>query len=162
MTTPHLNPLPVWQIATDGAHNPVLGVSTWAWVDHTGRHRSGTVPHHYPANPLSAELCAIDDALTHAPTHCPVVVLVDSKDALRVIHRSKPPHKRHRSLLARIRRSLDARPPQTRAEVTYVQGHSGHPLNEAADQLAVATRRSYENPTAPPHTGTGAASGWAA
>jgi ribonuclease HI len=132
-------------IATDGSRSKLS--SSWAWVTNSGRYGSGSGP---ARNPLCAEVLAISEALKSAPKLRPVVLISDSKWA--VSHARKVRQDPECSALLECHglpaAVLCATQARIRAHmnVTYrwVRGHAGDPLNEAADRLAVHTRRCHE------------------
>lgn len=132
-------------IATDGSHSK--SSSAWAWVTSSGRHGSGAGP---ARNPLCAEILALGEALRAAPRLRPAVLISDSKWA--VSHARSVRQDPGCSALMECQGLPAAVLGATqvlirkRTNVTYrwVRGHAGNPLNEAADRLAVHTRRCHE------------------
>jgi ribonuclease HI len=88
-----------------------------------------------------AELTAILRVLEATPKSAPLLVHTDSKYAIGVLSQGWKA-KANQELVARIREALAAR---ANVRLSYVPGHSGVPMNERADELAVEavkTRRS--------------------
>ncbi|MFC9786539.1 ribonuclease H family protein [Rhodococcus sp. NPDC127528] len=93
---------------------------------------------------LAGELLAIKHALKRFP-HRDLHILTDSRGALGCLTLPRAALLDRYdgevvTTVARIR-ELSAR---RRVRYTWVRAHSGHPLNEAADRLAVAARRNHE------------------
>lgn len=84
-----------------------------------------------------AELAAIQLAITTHQGPRPLRILSDSKPAVAAINDPGNAPERARSLVDRINAKRQGR----QIEIQWVKGHAGHDLNEAADRLAVATRR---------------------
>ena len=132
-------------IATDGSRSK--SSSAWAWVTSSGRFGSGAGP---TQNPLCAEILAISEALKASPRFQPVVLVSDSQWA--VSHARNVQQDPECSALLECHGLSAAVLCATqvlirkRMNVTYqwVQEHAGNPLNEAADRLAVHTRRCHE------------------
>lgn len=131
-------------IATDGSsgNRPVSG---WAWVTEGGAYRAGTIS---SRTILVAELHGILEALRSTPAGQPVLILTDSRPALTLIEETNRRGViRDRSGIAgakdtayalhKIRLEASRRP----VRFEWVKGHAEHPLNEAADRLAVQARR---------------------
>ena len=137
--------MPPLMIATDGSHSRTS--SAWAWITESGLHGSGAGR---TLNPLAAEILAIKHALKHAPKKRPVILLSDSKWAISHARRVQQDPKCSAMLecqglsLSVLTTTMSLI--RKRENVTYkwVKGHAGNPLNEAADRLAVHTRRCHE------------------
>lgn len=123
-------------IATDASVGLGRGSAGIACVDDRGHYQSR---HISSRDVLYCELEAISMALAWRPSR--LQILTDSRLAIRLIAgHSRPKTAVLARVVGRIRRQLAGR------EVTteWVRGHSGHQLNEAADQLAMAARRRFE------------------
>jgi ribonuclease HI len=103
-----------------------------------------------PARTLQAELRAMAAALAAVPETHPVTVLSDSRSAVGFMQFWRDGHdvmpggydparaSGREATLARLARR--AREAGDRITVTWLPGHSGHPLNDAAHQLARMAR----------------------
>ncbi|TJZ76989.1 hypothetical protein FCG67_14090 [Rhodococcus oryzae] len=93
---------------------------------------------------LEGELLAIKHALTRFP-HRDLHVLTDSRAALASLSmtRSDLIERRSGAVMAAVTRIHELSAGR-RVRFSWVRGHSGHRLNEAAHRLAVATRRNHE------------------
>jgi ribonuclease HI len=88
-----------------------------------------------------AELMAILRVIEATPKDSPLLVHTDSSYAIGVLQKGWKA-KANQELIARIKKALAAR---GNVRLSYVPGHSGVPMNERADELAVEavkTRRS--------------------
>ncbi len=136
---------------------------SWAYLTTDGHYGLGTsiVPGNVvggrpapngsdPERTLQAELRAMANALQVIPAGTPVTILSDSKDAIGFMHLWRTGHQvwpsgynperagGRESTLGRLaRRALEDGDAIT---VDWVPGHTGHPLNEAADALARMAR----------------------
>lgn len=90
-------------------------------------------------NSLAGELAAVELALDTLPAVDWLVVLTDSQAA--VLHLSANRPRAQRPDVAAIVARIDRKRAGRQVCVRWVRGHSGHPLNEAADRAALATRR---------------------
>lgn len=151
---PPANParlLPVLTAATDGS--AVNGTSTrtagYGWVLEDGRHGFGTLK----APTLMSEVAAIHDLLQTTKHTQPLVILTDARQAIKIvtdlqagtpIAQAAPSlgSVRFQRRLTELTEQLQAR--QGRLRFEWVKGHSGHPMNEAADRLAVLARREVD------------------
>lgn len=131
--------------ATDGSVGFRRGqnLSGWGWLTSSGRYDNGTHP---GGDILSAELVAIHRLLKSTPVTRPLTVLVDSQAALGVIEalRSEDPSRAPVPAghdMKRILGRIADRCAQRDVTFEWVRGHSGHPLNDGADRLAVQARR---------------------
>lgn len=133
--------LDILYAATDGGvPNNDLSPATYAAITAEGSHWSGTVR---TRSSRIAELRAVHELLVNTSRHRRTVVLLDSKDAIRNLVAARdeglvPPGSP--AWLKIMPRLLDGRPVSFR----WVRGHSGHPLNEGADDLARQARRFAE------------------
>lgn len=95
---------------------------------------------------VEAELAAIALALKHFRFRRKMHIFTDSQSAVALIEGTRAPRTRAISaLLAEIAERSAGRG----IDVLWVRGHNGFPLNEAADRLAMARRRSTEMDTNP-------------
>ncbi len=132
---------PPLTVATDASKGGRRGVGI-AFVTEHGRYRQAVLRR--GSSVLLGELHAIDLAVAGNP-HRDLIILSDSLDSVRALrgdaaHRARPLGGEAESLVARIRQRCAGR--SVRFE--WVRGHSGHPLNEIADRLALAARRAVE------------------
>jgi len=140
---------PPIQAATDGSFSRHAQQGGWGWVTSGGDFGFGRVS---CREPVHAELCALRALLAAIPAAQPVTVHCDSRAAIRLVHDLRPlrgegawrdPSARTghaRVALHAIRDLLAQRPGPV--QLRWVRGHSGHPLNEGADRLALHARRS--------------------
>lgn len=134
-------------VGTDGACKGNPGPTGWAWYVDADRWRSGAMGRQ--TNNVG-ELEAILRALVDIPADIPVHVLTDSDYALKAVTVWWKAWKRKGWLLR------DGKPVKNRERIElivdmvgwrsapttfeWVKGHSGHPLNDPADRLAVRAR----------------------
>ena len=134
-------------VGTDGACKPNPGPSGWAWVVDRDCWQSGALGEQ--TNNI-AELHAILAALGAIPRQQDVRILTDSQYAVKALNTWGPGWRRNGWM------TRDGKPVQNREYlqligdvirdrsgstlVEWVRGHAGHPLNEAADRLAVRAR----------------------
>jgi len=141
-------------VATDGACSGNPGPAGWAWVDEHGRWAHGS---HLRSTNQAVELEALLQAITHHSDVRHLTVELDSAYAMNTYLSWMDAHKRrgwhtadgkptsNRDLIAGLVAARDARqlaglPP---VRLVKVKGHARpgtHPLNEAADDRAVAAR----------------------
>ena len=88
---------------------------------------------------LVGELLAIDLAVSSFRNH-PLHVLTDSRAALACLAAGQP----NRGQVAKTVNHIHSLSRGRRVRFSWVRGHAGHPLNEAAHRLAVAARRGHE------------------
>lgn len=137
--------------AADGSALGNPGPAGWAWVIDRERWRSGGWPR---ATNNQGELMAVLDLLhaTASLAEEPLTVLCDSQYVINSVTQWMPGWKRrgwrkadgkpvlNRDLLERLDEALQGR--DVRFE--WVKGHAGHPLNEAADDLARAAATAFQ------------------
>lgn len=126
------------------------------------RWEAGSLPE---ATSIVAELTAIYRLLLAAPPQVPLLVLSDSEFAVNVCMKWAKAWKRNgwrkrdgepvanKALVAALEEVLRTR--KAKVEVEWVRGHSGHPLNEAADRLATGVNAAASKAAAPKVTGPG-------
>jgi ribonuclease HI len=139
----HAVPAGAWQAFTDGAcsGNPGPAGSGIVLVAPGGKMHEG-FDYLGEATNNVAELTAILRALEWIPPSAgAIVVHTDSKYAIGVLTKGWKA-KANQELIAKTRRLVE----QRGADLKYVPGHSGVPLNERADELAreaITSRRSH-------------------
>lgn len=135
-------PLPELVVATDASKcSRRRGVGV-ACVRADGIHRQKMIPD--VQSVLAGELLAIKLALGSFRGH-PLHVLTDSRAALACLDAGHP----NSGLVAKTVDTINYLSRGRRVRFSWVRGHSGHPLNEAAHRLAVAARRGHEAHIAP-------------
>lgn len=140
-------PLPKRIIAaTDGSAGKSARVTGYGFITDHGHYGHGTSK---ATTALDAELAGISRVLTETPTTVPLTVLVDSRQAITIAETLKttPPTTRRRGASREIQHKLHTRLADRDVTFRWVRGHSGNPLNEAADRLAVLARRSAQMKT---------------
>lgn len=131
-------------VATDGGSSPNPGPSGWAWVDEHRSYGAGSIPH--GTNNI-AELTALEQALLAHPARS-LHIVYDSKYAVMSVTEWGPSWKSsgktgkaNQKQIFRIMALLEKREKANLiTEFEWVKGHSGHPLNELADQVATRMR----------------------
>lgn len=137
--------------AADGSALGNPGPAGWAWVIDRDQWRAGGWPR---ATNNQGELMAVLDLLhateTRADEH--LTVLCDSQYVINSVTKWMPGWKRrgwrkadgkpvlNRELLERLDEALRGRD----VSFEWVKGHAGHPLNEAADDLARAAATAFQ------------------
>ncbi|MFE3292789.1 ribonuclease H family protein [Rhodococcus sp. NPDC059234] len=139
---PRAREQPELTVATDASKSSARRGVGVACVSEEGDRRQKMYPE--VKTVLAGELLAIKHALKRFP-HRDLHILTDSRGALECLTLTRSALlDRYDSevvtTVARIR-GLSAR---RRVRYSWVPAHSGHPLNEAADRLAVAARRNHE------------------
>lgn len=138
-------------VATDASVGHVRGqaLAGIAWVSAAGDYEIGVCPTRVP---LVGELTAIQRALATADPRRPLTLLVDCRPAIdaltTVVSSGRIPtaariREDHR--IARLLRQITVELRRRPVELTWVKGHSGDPLNDVADRLAVQARRCAQN-----------------
>ena len=124
-------------IATDASRgrNGAAGI---AWISAEGRYNSRMID----VNAIAEAEHAIDDATSREPNR-KIVILSDSRQALGALSGKRSPHWATGKRLSQLNqmRSLIR---DHGIQLKWVRGHSGDPLNELADRLAVHRRRCTE------------------
>ena len=137
--------------AADGSALGNPGPAGWAWFIDDAHWRAGGWPR---ATNNQGELMAVLDLLraTAGRADEPLVVLCDSQYVINSVTQWMPGWKRrgwrkadgkpvlNRELLEALDEALQGR--EVRFE--WVKGHAGHPLNEAADDLARAAATAFQ------------------
>jgi len=127
-------------VAADGGCSPNPGPAGWAWVDEHGGYGAGSISR---ATNNVAELTALEEVLLSHPSRS-LHVVYDSQYAVRCVTEWGPAWlrdgkrgKANQEQIERIIAVLDGRRQRGLETVfEWVKGHTGHPLNEAADKLA--------------------------
>lgn len=134
--TATVSPASRLMVATDASVGLGRGSAGLACVDEHGRQFTQRLR---SRNVLYCELRAIKLALDHFAG--PLRILTDSQASVGLItnaaHRAQP---RTQAVVDQIRALVAERD----VSVEWMRGHDGHPLNEAADRLAMAARRARE------------------
>lgn len=123
--------------AVDGSFGRKMRRGGWAFVTESGKHAAGSGD---AQSSDESELRAIDLLLTRTRESDRLVVLTDSQTAIAFLEGRRVPPPRLASLVDRIAAMVRDR----EVTFTWVKGHAGHALNEAADRLAIAERRHLE------------------
>ena len=142
-------------VATDGACKGTPGPTGWAWVAADGHWAAGSLPQ--GTNNIG-ELLALLAALTDHATVADLVIQADSKYAIDTYEKWMSGHERrgwktaagapvkNREILEDLIVARDARRAAglPDAVLEHVRGHSGHVLNEWADERAVRASQHAE------------------
>lgn len=130
------------QVATDASVSK-RGSAGIACVDENGRQHTMRL---HSRNTVYCELRAIRMALANFSG--PLRILSDSQSSITLItNQDSTARRSHVQALVEQIRTLMANRDVT---LEWVRGHNGHPLNEAADRLAMAARRARELSTPRP------------
>jgi ribonuclease HI len=128
-------------VATDGSVNRSYAGGSWGWVADNGEFGYGTLK--AASGSLVCELSGVEGMLGTIKTISPLVVLVDSKIALRLIENPDSMKDSHavgtscRTIARRIKKKVDSEASRGRPVVfRWVKAHNGNVLNEGADRLA--------------------------
>ncbi|WP_258068146.1 ribonuclease HI [Rathayibacter sp. AY1A2] len=98
------------------------------------------------ASSFHAELIAIDEATRAQPQFTRVKLLVDSQcavDAVTLVLANPPQRRERLDVIERRLHSIVNAAANREVVLRWVRGHDGHPLNDAADRIAVLMRRSF-------------------
>lgn len=141
--------------AADGSALGNPGPAGWAWVIDDTQWRAGGWPR---ATNNQGELMAVLDLLhATAASGEPLRVFCDSQYVINSVTQWMPGWKRrgwrkadgkpvlNRELLEQLDRALQGRD----VKFEWVRGHTGHPLNEAADTRARAAAIAFQNGVEP-------------
>lgn len=145
-------PMAPQEIGTDASrHHAKYGGTTWAWVSAAGKFRTYRSEHQLSTN--AAETLAILCAASHFDVDVPLRIVSDSQAAVSIVTQLRERSITAEEAITRLRipasaasmcrkvrwaaRELPLRPVQA----SWVRGHDGHPLNEAANRLAILARR---------------------
>ena len=129
-------------IATDASRgrNGAAGI---AWISAEGRYNSRMIDVNAIAEAeFLAIKHAIDDATSREPNR-KIVILSDSRQALGALSGKRSPHWATGKRLSQLNQ-MRALIRDHGIQLKWVRGHSGDPLNELADRLAVHRRRCTE------------------
>lgn len=130
-------------IYTDGASSGNPGPAGIGVFLRYGRHEKEISEYIGVATNNIAELKAIDAALASLKrTDLPVRIYTDSAYAQGVLF-GKYKARENTALIAEIKKRIDL---FADIRCYHVRGHSGHPENEKADQLATGAIKSHANP----------------
>lgn len=143
--------------AADGSALGNPGPAGWAWYIDDARWRAGGWPR---ATNNQGELMAVLDLLHATEGNDEVLhVLCDSQYVINSVTQWMPGWKRrgwrksdgkpvlNRELLEQLDAALQGR----RVTFEWVRGHTGHPMNEAADQRARAVAEAFQRGVEPDH-----------
>lgn len=129
--------LPPLVVATDASKARNLHGTGLGCISETGARRMHMVPE--ARSILEGELLAIEMATTKFSDR-DLHILTDSRLAIACLEGTYQGRPGISAVVDRIHRSIKGRAVQ----FSWVRGHDGHPLNEAAHRLAVAARRCYD------------------
>jgi hypothetical protein len=137
-----LETLPELVVATDASKSSRRRGVGIACVSIEGKFRQKMFPQ--ARSVLAGELLAIALAISGFPDR-KLHILTDSQRAIACLEMDRPELITHcdgevLAIVEDIRHLLRGR----EVRISWVKGHSGHPLNEVADRLAVSVRRSHE------------------
>lgn len=131
------------KVYTDGACSGAPGIGGWAWVSECGRKGYGSDPR---TTNQRMELQAVLDVVTHVPE--PLAVHSDSAYVVNCFKDGWWRGWRKSNYKNGTVKNLDLWVPlidavEVHKKVIFikVKGHSGDPMNDLADQLAVAAKK---------------------
>lgn len=132
------------RVATDGSVSHFTKHAGYGWITDHGQFGIGVLGEQHDV--LHAELSAVDDAMSHVSDGVHGTLYIDSQEAISMIERRLSQRFRPGLTKAQSARlnSID-RSPIRHMRIVKVKGHSGDLLNEAADRLAVLSRRASEH-----------------
>ncbi|MBD8505794.1 hypothetical protein HT102_04755 [Hoyosella sp. G463] len=126
-------------IGTDASIDKLRPGAGIAAIDAEGRTATRFLP--AIADTFHAELAAIELAIDSAPRDLPLRILSDNQHAVRALGKKANLHRISNASTRRLVQRITSKRNGRRIEISWVRGHNGHSLNEAAHRLAVATRR---------------------
>jgi len=128
---------PVVTIHTDGACSGNPGPGGWSAILTCGEHRKELSGGEPDTTSNRMELTAVLKGLHALTKPCKVTIVTDSANVIGWLSLGwKRKNAQIAALCAEIERVIEAK--GLTVEFQKVAGHAGHPLNERADQLAVA------------------------
>lgn len=136
------------EIFTDGACSGNPGPGGWGAILRMGEHEKLLSGSEARSTNNRMELMAVIQALEALKQPCRVTITTDSQYVMKGMTEWLPGWKRKNWRTAarkpvknaELWQRLDAAQRTHKIEWQWVRGHSGHPENERADQLAVAAR----------------------
>jgi ribonuclease HI len=131
-------------VATDGSHGSYTGVASWAWVTGDGRWAAGVARRgartHIGQAELFAVMYAVEMLHSRESNARKLRVLTDNQHVKQMLSGAV----RIPSWAQQGVDRINAVRSHTPVSVEWVRGHADSPLNNAADRLAVLTRRTFE------------------
>lgn len=136
------------EIFTDGACSGNPGPGGWGAILRMGEHEKLLSGSEAQSTNNRMELMAVIQALEALKQPCHVTITTDSQYVMKGMTEWLPGWKRKNWRTAarkpvknaELWQRLDAAQATHKVDWQWVRGHSGHPENERADQLAVAAR----------------------
>ena len=128
---------PVVTVHTDGACSGNPGPGGWSAILTCGEHRKELSDGEPETTNNRMELTAVLKGLHALTRPCQATIVTDSANVIGWLSQGwKRKNVQIAALCAEIERLIEAK--GLTVEFQKVAGHTGHPLNERADQLAVA------------------------